>query len=269
MLIHEATFDDELHADAVAKRHSTISEAIGVGVRMRARSVILTHFSQRFSKMPSMEDITRSIARLQSSKNPEADEADEEAEGDDTQPIIEDVPLEAKDPLTDSPPQEPSHHLSFSPLPHSTTYHTSTDNEPSSSLPTSPHSTARKINIAVAFDYMRVRNKDIPLLEYFTPALRELYKEENVGIPLEEKKVKEVVETHEKNLADQAAVHSSILSSGGAAAEQTKDKTMIERDLQQERGQGQGQSIMGTETDAITPSTAIPGLGVNVEAGTG
>ncbi|KAI2471501.1 hypothetical protein F4781DRAFT_387126 [Annulohypoxylon bovei var. microspora] len=56
LLIHESTFDDELQGDAIAKKHSTMSEAIDVGRRMGARRVLLTHFSQRYQKVPTMED---------------------------------------------------------------------------------------------------------------------------------------------------------------------------------------------------------------------
>ncbi|TGZ84909.1 hypothetical protein EX30DRAFT_12244 [Ascodesmis nigricans] len=54
LLIHEATFDDELLAEAVAKRHSTISEAIEAGMQMKAKVTCLTHFSQRYPKKPKM-----------------------------------------------------------------------------------------------------------------------------------------------------------------------------------------------------------------------
>ncbi|KAI1430564.1 hypothetical protein GGR50DRAFT_684391 [Xylaria sp. CBS 124048] len=56
VLIHESTFDDELIGDAVAKRHSTMSEAIGIGRKMGARRILLTHFSQRYQKVPLLED---------------------------------------------------------------------------------------------------------------------------------------------------------------------------------------------------------------------
>ncbi|KAJ8609873.1 hypothetical protein CTAYLR_007495 [Chrysophaeum taylorii] len=46
VLVHEATFEDEFHDDAVAKNHSTVSEAICVGRDMQAHRTILTHFSQ-------------------------------------------------------------------------------------------------------------------------------------------------------------------------------------------------------------------------------
>src|SRR5579862_1722227 len=57
VLLHEATFDDELQGDAKAKKHSTTSEALGVGVAMGARRVILTHFSQRYQKIPIMDAV--------------------------------------------------------------------------------------------------------------------------------------------------------------------------------------------------------------------
>ncbi|KAI1325207.1 beta-lactamase-like protein [Xylariaceae sp. FL0255] len=56
VLIHESTFDDEMKGDAIAKKHSTMSEAIDVGRRMGARRIVLTHFSQRYQKLPIMEE---------------------------------------------------------------------------------------------------------------------------------------------------------------------------------------------------------------------
>lgn len=55
LLIHEATFDDELQGDAKAKKHSTTSEALEVGRQMGARRILLTHFSQRYQKLPVMD----------------------------------------------------------------------------------------------------------------------------------------------------------------------------------------------------------------------
>ena len=56
VLIHEATFAHNRTADAVKKRHSTTSEALQVGASMKAKAVVLTHFSQRYSRLPIMED---------------------------------------------------------------------------------------------------------------------------------------------------------------------------------------------------------------------
>lgn len=51
VLIHEATFQDDLSGSAIAKRHSTTAEALEVGRRMQARAILLTHFSQRYQKI--------------------------------------------------------------------------------------------------------------------------------------------------------------------------------------------------------------------------
>ena len=48
MLIHEATVDTGLYDEARMKRHSTISEAVEMGLKMNARATILTHWSQRY-----------------------------------------------------------------------------------------------------------------------------------------------------------------------------------------------------------------------------
>ncbi|KAI1928829.1 hypothetical protein LOZ39_003386 [Ophidiomyces ophidiicola] len=55
VLLHEATFEDDMVTDALAKRHSTLSEALMVGKEMRAKIIVLTHFSQRYREMPKIE----------------------------------------------------------------------------------------------------------------------------------------------------------------------------------------------------------------------
>jgi ribonuclease Z len=57
VLVHEATFDDGMEGDAMAKKHSTTGEALTVASLMKARNVILTHFSQRYQKIPVMGDV--------------------------------------------------------------------------------------------------------------------------------------------------------------------------------------------------------------------
>lgn len=56
VIIHEATMDDDLVEDAAEKRHSTTSQAIEVGLKMKAEFIILTHFSQRYAKVPLFND---------------------------------------------------------------------------------------------------------------------------------------------------------------------------------------------------------------------
>lgn len=42
--------------EAVAKKHSTTMEAIGIGNDMSAHLTLLTHFSQRYPKIPVFDD---------------------------------------------------------------------------------------------------------------------------------------------------------------------------------------------------------------------
>lgn len=57
VLVHEATFDDGMEGDAIAKKHSTTAEAMGVALQMGAKNVILTHFSQRYQKIPVLSNV--------------------------------------------------------------------------------------------------------------------------------------------------------------------------------------------------------------------
>ncbi|KAK6025187.1 metallo-beta-lactamase domain protein [Ostertagia ostertagi] len=53
-VIHEATFEDGHEADALRKKHSTMGQAVEIGRKMKARNVILTHFSARYPKVPEL-----------------------------------------------------------------------------------------------------------------------------------------------------------------------------------------------------------------------
>lgn len=63
LLIHEATLDNELQEDAISKRHCTINEAIKVSNEMYAQKLILTHFSQRYPKAPSIDNNIKIYAK--------------------------------------------------------------------------------------------------------------------------------------------------------------------------------------------------------------
>ncbi|XP_043678821.1 ribonuclease Z, mitochondrial [Vespula pensylvanica] len=58
LLIHEATMQDELSREAIFKKHSTMSEAIQIGEKMNSRFTLLTHFSQRNTKLPIIPENT-------------------------------------------------------------------------------------------------------------------------------------------------------------------------------------------------------------------
>jgi len=52
LLVHEATFENGMEDEAIKKRHSTTKEAVQTGNDARAYRTILTHFSQRYPKVP-------------------------------------------------------------------------------------------------------------------------------------------------------------------------------------------------------------------------
>ncbi|KAF2104328.1 hypothetical protein NA57DRAFT_28567, partial [Rhizodiscina lignyota] len=75
VLIHEATFDDLLAGEARAKQHSTTSEALGIAAAMRAKACVLTHFSQRYQKIPVMETIDPESLKALNANAPENSDA--------------------------------------------------------------------------------------------------------------------------------------------------------------------------------------------------
>lgn len=52
LLVHEATFGSCLEDQARRKRHSTVGEAVAAAAAMGAYRTILTHFSQRYARVP-------------------------------------------------------------------------------------------------------------------------------------------------------------------------------------------------------------------------
>lgn len=55
VLIHEATFEEELKSHALRKKHCTWREALEAGRICNVQTLVLTHFSQRYPKMPALE----------------------------------------------------------------------------------------------------------------------------------------------------------------------------------------------------------------------
>jgi hypothetical protein len=56
LLIHEATFDDSMEEEAAAKRHCTTGQAVRSAAASGAYRTLLTHFSQRYPKVPVIDD---------------------------------------------------------------------------------------------------------------------------------------------------------------------------------------------------------------------
>lgn len=181
VLLHEATFEDERRGDAKAKKHSTTSEAIAVGKEMGARRILLTHFSQRYSKIPvRMESMNVELGF--------DEDADDLTGGTNQVPIpLEGMNIEIPmDEITQSQEGHAQH------IP-STSESTSSFTNPrtiqkATTNPGSEDISVKDLKVGVAFDYMKVKVKDIMLLEKFTPALVELFKEVEKEDP-EEKQV--------------------------------------------------------------------------------
>ncbi|KAF3929547.1 hypothetical protein ABW19_dt0204906 [Dactylella cylindrospora] len=144
VLVHEATFDDQLHKEAVAKRHCTTSEAIQAGYNMGAKNLLLTHFSQRYPKLPKLR---------KPSSNGNQDE----------QPLC--------DPFMEVPEGK---EVDYSGPMDGVTVPGHDNMGPEISKPAGSDS----MNIGFGFDMMRVKVKDFWKLERYIPALESLFKEE-------------------------------------------------------------------------------------------
>lgn len=153
VLIHEATFDDELQGDAIAKKHSTTSEALGIGAQMNARAVVLTHFSQRYQKIPILQTV-------QDGETDDliAPEAMEDIQQDDAE---DDGPMDAA--ATSALPSD-----SARPPPALARGQSSTDHEQVIKIK------AKDMKVAIAFDYMRCKIGEIAQVEKFNDALNRL-----------------------------------------------------------------------------------------------
>ena len=203
MLLHEATFDDELRGDAEAKKHSTTSEAIGVGMAMGARRIVLTHFSQRYQKLPVLEDMGFMDVKLE--KMEETEESDIPIVDPDIEHLAtrasqdDSVPQNNSTTKTDSNPSnivsnEPSSDAEVTSVDSTGSpkskpkarSSTSADRKSEISRAAIP-STVNDMKVCVAFDYMRVKVKDIAHMEKYGPALLELYQHEVTEDDAEEK----------------------------------------------------------------------------------
>lgn len=169
--IHEATFDDELAGDAKAKNHSTTSEALGVAQDMGAKACVLTHFSQRYQKVPVLEraegqaPVIEDVPMSNSSVTPPGDEGEENpADPEDDM----DAPLEENDVAATFPDQQTGNGAAGQQY-----------ELPPKKQDSAPEAVKFKLmsdmKVCVAFDYMRVKVGDIGLMEKFTPALLKLF----------------------------------------------------------------------------------------------
>ncbi|KAL8936285.1 MAG: hypothetical protein Q9216_005015 [Gyalolechia sp. 2 TL-2023] len=159
VVVHEATFDDSMQGDAEAKKHSTMSEAIGVAQAMGAKRLILTHFSQRYQKIPSLGALDKIKVRF--------DDSEVASNGADNAHLINDP--DAIDIATDTDDFLPGRRMSTPPL--RTSIHSPSSSQSSSVSVARPE----ELKIAIAFDFLRVHAGDIGDLEKYTPVLQRMF----------------------------------------------------------------------------------------------
>lgn len=234
VLLHEATFDDELRADAKEKKHSTTSEAIGVGVAMGARRILLTHFSTRYQKLPVMNEKNGLNIKLETNEDFINDRLSEDG-------------MLAPD------YSEETVHDEITPLP---APQQADSMRPSLSSPTrfpvslSSQQMPKDLRIGVVFDHMRVKVADIMHLEKFTPALLKLY--ECVGLDEKIGKAKNT-KTSAKTTQEAAKVDRAL------AAERRNSKSRAEgiESGRNRRKLGKDRSRDGRQQEAKETSTEV------------
>jgi ribonuclease Z len=161
VLIHEATFDDELVGDAKAKKHSTTSEALGIGAQMNAKAVVLTHFSQRYQKIPVLQTVQDGEATPEEDALTTEDPVEEDAND------VEDPSANTNTGNSDirPPPGGPA-----VPQPPKLVHQASSLAENERVIKVRN----KDMKVAIAFDYMRVKLRDIIELEKYNEALNAL-----------------------------------------------------------------------------------------------
>ncbi|CAG8896044.1 unnamed protein product [Penicillium egyptiacum] len=229
VLIHEATFSNDMAGSALAKRHSTASEALEVGKRMNARSILLTHFSQRYQKIAQIEQDSKSNGKLQYSPSRAGAKAqDIEIKGLGADP---DIPLD-----DEGPEEEPSSStqsgyellddITF-PEPKRPGLSTKGCRVPGKDFP-----------VAAAMDYMRIKVGDLIYAQAYAPALEKMIDVMERGVTREadlQKKKRQLEEEtlkakkykkHSKDKAAEAAATIAALTASIAADEDPERKSV-------------------------------------------
>lgn len=179
LLLHEATFENDMQGMAMAKKHSTMAEALEVGRRMRARTILLTHFSQRYQKIARVDQRLGTVKR----EDAELDEAAASREPVNMLTEPEDSPLNdnavsAGDDIAVSEPQ------------------------PAEQQQRQQQQQKKRAPFATAFDYMRIRVGDIPIAQAFVPALEKLFtileRAEDEEVEMKKKERQEEMESRKR-----------------------------------------------------------------------
>lgn len=211
ILIHEATFDDGMEGDAKAKKHCTIAEALGVAKAMKAKNVILTHFSQRYQKLPTLENVSN-FTKV----------AFEEVD-DDNAPIGDTVDLTADQPVTNEPD--------------GTTRTSANGSQPPTlSKQNSLQEVAQQLPICIAFDLMHVTIPQIKDMYNYYPAIEHMFE-------IEQQKSDKKRET--QRLANEAVLKAKDEKSFAKRKAKEANRAVKSQD---QRGKKNGTNVSGTST---------------------
>ncbi|KAK7888475.1 hypothetical protein LTR67_008821 [Exophiala xenobiotica] len=241
VLVHEATFDDGLEGDAKAKKHCTTGEAVGVALGMKAKNLILTHFSQRYQKIPVLSSV----------KMPEhVSEAD--LLDDDDAEMTTGPELGAHD--SDSDPPQTSDATAWT-----------------------EQDATRNLNIGVAFDLMRVKVSQIASMKRLFPAISKMFQ---VGEEKREAKRQAVAAVlraeEERKMADKLArqgANRQRMAQAQAKNKQANQQKGNKRKLETEKGKDKKKhdaasngSIAGTEAMVVPQAEAEAQTGEGIPA---
>lgn len=183
VLVHEATFDDGMDGDAMAKKHCTTSEALGVALKMRAKNVILTHFSQRYQKIPVLSNVKlpdevrfeEGIQNEDGATGPVDEALNDAAEG-------TSVPIDEAEPVSQDADPSQDARGAVSDVARSGQEQTdSLDDAPSETSNETLHRAAHEMNVCVAFDYMRVKVSQIKGMKELYPAIEKAFELQQHG----------------------------------------------------------------------------------------
>ncbi|KAL2398769.1 Zinc phosphodiesterase ELAC protein 2 [Exophiala dermatitidis] len=156
VLVHEATFDDGMEGDAMAKKHCTTGEAVGVALEMKAKNLILTHFSQRYQKIPVLSSV-KMLERVSEEELIDEDVVDGEMAKTNVNATANGT-TDAKDRDNNNQPGG-----------------TDTAKSVAASSTWVEPDQARDLSIGIAFDLMRVKVSQIKTMKPLFPAISKMF----------------------------------------------------------------------------------------------
>ncbi|PYH49384.1 ribonuclease Z [Aspergillus saccharolyticus JOP 1030-1] len=203
VLIHEATFQNDMAGSAIAKKHSTFAEAMAVARQMEAKALLLTHFSQRYQRTDSIENDNQGKSKPDNGSGR----------------------MQTKDVPDDDEPEDGSPQLAAS-------------NDNTGGVIRATPSAKYNGPYVNAFDYMRVRVGEFPIVQAYVPAMEKLFltleqasqaaTAERARLQNEFTKQRKQAKQTSQNVAKVAKFAAKNQSKGKAAAASGEDKMDVD-----------------------------------------